>query len=131
MKVYRVSEATQTDLMKMETGLPKRGGTLAIPPMQWPELPEAQAIQAALAGHNRFIRGTAGMGETHVALKLVESLRSLKKKVNIITKAHIASARAGGCTADHYVRRSILHGCCSADIIWIEEVSQVECVLWA
>jgi hypothetical protein len=62
---------------------------------------------------------------------LAEKLRVLGKKVDIISKTHTASERAGGCTADHYVRRHILHGACLADVIWIDEISQLEVTLWA
>ena len=42
----------------------------------------------------------------------------------------MASSRAGGCTADHYVRRHILHGQCSADVVWIDEVGQIDASIW-
>ena len=57
---------------------------------------------------------------------LVERLRSLGKKVDIISKTHCASERAGGVAADHYVRRHILHGACTADYVWIDEASQAD-----
>ena len=64
-------------------------------------------------------------------MRLVEKLRALGKKVDIISKTHTASARAGGVTADHYVRRYVLHGLCVADVIWVDELFQLETALWA
>ena len=78
-----------------------------------------------------LVQGIAGTGKSHYCLKLVEKLKSIKKQVDTISKTHTASARVYGCTADHYVRRNILHCCCTADIIWVEEMSQVECSLSA
>ena len=51
--------------------------------------------------------------------------------MDVIAKCHTAAVRAGGVTADHYVRRTILHGACTSDVIFIEEISQIECALWA
>ena len=51
--------------------------------------------------------------------------------MDVIAKCHTAAVRAGGCTGDHYVRRTILHGACTADVILVEEISQIECALWA
>ena len=31
-----------------------------------------------------------------------------------------------GVTADHYVRRHIIHGACTADYLWVDEISQVD-----
>ena len=33
---------------------------------------------------------------------------------------------ARGVTADHYVCRHIIHGACTADYIWVDEISQVD-----
>ena len=59
----------------------------------------------------------SGTGKTFFIKDLVEKLKALGKRVDIISKTHTASERAGGCTADHYVRRHILHGACMADVI--------------
>ena len=56
---------------------------------------------------------------------LVELLRGQGKVVDVISKTHSASSRAGGVTADHYVRRRIIHGACKADAIWIDEIGQL------
>ena len=51
--------------------------------------------------------------------------------MNVMSKAHTASSRAGGGTADHYVRRHILHGASVADALWVDEIFQLETALWA
>ena len=33
-------------------------------------------------------------------------------------------------TADHYVRRHMLHGSCDADVICVDEISQLDIGLW-
>ena len=51
---------------------------------------------------------------------------SLGLKVDIISKTHCASARAGGRTADYWIRRHIINGDCTADYLWIDEISQLD-----
>ena len=46
--------------------------------------------------------------------------------VDVLSKTHVASSRAGGCTADHYVLRHVKHGVCTADFIWIDEYTQLD-----
>ena len=88
---------------------------------------QASAAQAVSNDNQSLlVLGIAGTGKTTYLRHLVEHLRSCKKKVDIISKTHCASSRAGGVTADHYVRRYILHGTCTADYLWIDEVSQAD-----
>ena len=47
-------------------------------------------------------------------------------QVHVISKTHGASSRAGGVTADYWVRRHVLHGSCSAEVVWVDEISQVD-----
>jgi hypothetical protein len=117
--------------MKMEPQMPRRSATFTWAPRRWRDLSEELATKAVLNGENLLVQGVAGTGKTHYVLGLIEQLKALGKKVDIIAKTHTASARAGGVTADHYVRRAILHGACTVDVIWVEEVSQIECSLWA
>ena len=56
----------------------------------------------------------------------MELLRAQGKKVDVISKTHSASSRAGGCTADHWVRRHVIHGACNADALWIDEIGQLD-----
>ena len=58
-------------------------------------------------------------------------VEGFREEVDIKAKTHTASARAGGCTLDHYVRRHILHGALVTKAIWVEEFSQGETTLWA
>ena len=129
-KVYRVADAEEKDLMKMKTAMPKRDSVISWRPIKWKDLTEEQATKEVLEGSSLCILGIAGVGKTHFAKHLVEQLRALGKKVDVIAKCHIAAVRAGGVTADHYVRRTILHGACTAEVILVEEISQIECALW-
>ena len=57
---------------------------------------------------------------------LVERLRNLGKRVGIISQTHSAPRRAGGVTADYYVRNDALRGRCPADYVWIDEIGQLD-----
>ena len=110
LKVFRVADAQERDLMRMNPHVPQRDSSFTWAPRRWRELSEEEATKAVLSGENLAIMGIPGVGKTHFAMRLVEQLKALGKKVDIIAKTHTASARAGGVTADHYVRRAILHG---------------------
>ena len=75
--------------------------------------------------------GSQALAKTHIMSKLVDRLRESGKVVHVISKTHTASARAGGCTADHYVRKCVLRGSCPADVLWVDEISQLDAGLWA
>ena len=60
----------------------------------------------------------------------VERLRAQGKVVDIISKTHVASRRAGGVTANHWVRRYVLAGCPRCEVLWIDEISQLGVGLW-
>ena len=126
-----MADAAEKDLMKMKAEMPKRNEVMTWWPIKWRELTEEDATREVLEGGSLYICGIAGTGKTHLAKQLVEQLRALGKRVDIIAKCHTAAVRAGGVTADHYVRRVILHGACTADVILVEEISQIECALWA
>ena len=61
---------------------------------------------------------------------VVERLGASGKKADIVSKTHVASNRAGGVTADHWVRRYVINGSPSCDCIWIDEISQLDVGLW-
>jgi hypothetical protein len=84
-----------------------------------------------LDGGSLYARGIAGTGKTHYIQTIVEQLRGQGKRVEIISKTHTASRRAGGKTADHWVRKHVLNGCCTADVIWVDEISQLDVGLLA
>ena len=75
------------------------------------------------------MRGCPGTGKTTLMRGIVERLRALGRVVDAISKTHVASSRAGGCTADHYVLRHMLHGACRADYVWIEEYTQLDAAI--
>jgi hypothetical protein len=62
---------------------------------------------------------------------MVEKLRSLGKKVECFSKTHVASGRINGTTIDHWVRRHVLHGSCSADVLFWEEFTLTDTPLIA
>ncbi len=74
--------------------------------------------------------GVAGTGKTTFLQGVVERLRASGKRVDIVSKTHVASQRAGGVTADHWVRRHVLNGVPSCDVLWIDEISQLDVGLW-
>ena len=65
--------------------------------------------------------------KNHTAPMHDRRLRSLGKTVDLISKTHCASARAGGCTADHLIRKKVINGTCSVDFVWIDGISQLDC----
>jgi Cdc6-like AAA superfamily ATPase len=82
-------------------------------------------------GQSLLVLGSPGTGKTTLLQGVTERLRSRGKIVDIISKTHCASARAGGCTADHWIRKKMINGTCSADFVWIDEISQMDCELIA
>ena len=115
----------------MDPSVPRRSASLQHAPPIWQNLNKEEATRRVINGESLAVIGIAGTGKTTYVKKLVEELKALGRKIDIIAKTHTASARAGGCTADHYVRRHILHGACSAEVIWVEEISQIETCIWA
>ena len=73
-----------------------------------------------------LVLGSPGTGNTTFIRGITERLRSIGKTVDIISKTHRASARAGGCTADHWIRKTVINGTCSADFVWIDEISLLD-----
>jgi hypothetical protein len=79
-----------------------------------------------MRGESLLVLGIAGTGKTTYVQGIVERLRHSGKRVDIISKTHTASRRAGGVTADHWVRRHVLHGAATCDYLWVDEISQVD-----
>ena len=129
-KVFRVSAAEEKDPMKMLPQGPKRESTYQHQSYVWTDLDEEEAERLVINGGSLLVLGVAGTGKSYFVSKLRESLKNLGKSVDAISKTHCASERIGGVTADHYVRRHVLHGICTADAIWIDEISQLEHSLW-
>ena len=128
--VFRVQAALEKDRLHIDPAPPSRAWELRLPDAAWRDLSAAQAEEAVMNGESLLALGIAGVGKTTFIRGLVERLRALGKRVDVISKTHVASSRAGGCTADHYVRRHILHGACCADYIWVDEISQLDAGLW-
>jgi hypothetical protein len=83
-----------------------------------------------MEGGSLLCTGIAGTGKTTYVRGIVERLRKDGKVVDIISKTHTASRRAGGVTADHWVRRHVMHGVPRCDVLWIDEISQLDVGLW-
>jgi hypothetical protein len=79
--------------------------------MVWRDLGEVEAEERVLRGESLLLLGIAGTGKTFRAQGIVERLRRDGTRVDVISKTHTASRRAGGSTADHWVRRHTLCGC--------------------
>ena len=86
-----------------------------------------------LDGESLLLTGFPGTGKTHLAKKIVEALREHGDTVHIITKTHAAvqNVGLGAQTADHWVRRNVRSGHCSATWLVIEELTQLDTPLWA
>jgi len=98
----------------------------------WNDLCQEDAEhRVVIKNQSLLVLGSPGTGKTSLLQGITERLKSLGKTVDIISKTHCASARAGGCTADHFVRKHIINGTCSADFLWIDEISQLDCELIA
>ena len=74
-----------------------------------------------------------GRREPAADKKIVEALREHGDTVHIITKTHAAvqNVGLGAQTADHWVRRNVRNGHCSATWLVIEELTQLDTPLWA
>ena len=123
-RVFRVSAATESDLMKSDPGLPaRRCERPIVRQLVWRDLTPEEAEQRIADGQGCLVLGCAGTGKSTFMSSVVERLRSTCK-VDIISKTHCAAARIKGDTCDHYVRRRVLFGHCSADYIWCDEIFQ-------
>jgi hypothetical protein len=125
-EVFRVQSATEGDFLKCNPKKPARPHTLVISSTVWKDLSVEEAEHRVLQGQSLLILGSPGTGKTDSCRGLVELLRAQGKKVDICSKTHSASSRADGITADAWVRRHVVHGACSADALWIDEIGQLD-----
>ena len=125
---FRVEKAKDEDKLQCEPNGPERTWALNLQPRVWADLTEETAAQRVMdRGCGLLVLGIAGTGKTHWMRNLVEQLRTAGRKVEIVSKTHTASARAGGKTADYFVRKWIMQGQCNgADYIWVDEISQAD-----
>jgi hypothetical protein len=129
--VFRVADATERDPMKMDPKRPCRDADYVHRQSVMLELDEDEARKRVARGESLIVEGIAGVGKTHFMQSLVQELRAQGKNVAIISKTHCASARAGGITADAFVRRHLIHGSCIFDCVWADECYQLEATLLA
>jgi hypothetical protein len=129
-RVFRFWDAEERDWMKTNPDLPRRKGVLEWTALRWTDLNEAEAEQRAVNGGSLLVEGPPGSGKSHLCKRIAEQLKAAGKKVAVISKTHVASSRVGGVTADHFVKRYILHGVCNYDVVWVEEFGQIDVALW-
>lgn len=97
-KVFRVQEATEDDLFKCNPNRPARKCKLVFSIRSWHDLSVAEAEgKVIVKGQSLLVLGSPGTGKTTLLQGITERPRSLGKTVDIISKTHCASARAGGC----------------------------------
>ena len=115
-KVFRVQAAVEDDLLKSNPKRPSRSCKLNVKSIQWNDLSPTDAESRVIVkGQSLLVLGSPGTGKTTLLQGITERLRSLSKTVEIISKTHCASTRAGGCTADHWIRKHVINGSCAAD----------------
>jgi hypothetical protein len=128
--VYRVQVVGEKDPLKCDPNQPKRTWDLALNPRTWHHLSPEEGERRVMEGGSLLVQGIAGTGKTFFLRGVVERLRAQGKVVDVISKTHVASRRAGGVTADHWVRRYVLAGCPRCDVLWVDEISQLDVGLW-
>ena len=82
-------------------------------------------------GEALFVQGLAGTGKSTYAKDLVSRLRAQGLKVECMAKTHVAAQRIQGVTCDHWVRRHVLNGRTDADVLWVDEIGQVDVAVLA
>jgi hypothetical protein len=116
--------------MRSRGAMPRRDAGALVPAnLIWRDLSEEEAARLVLAGGSLAIEGVAGTGKSTWVGALATEIAASGRKLNAVSKTHCASSRVQGVTADHWVRRHVLNGACSADVLWLEEAFQTECVL--
>ncbi len=99
---------------------------IQLQPRDYRDCSPEEGERRVLGGESLLVLGIAGVGKTHYCRGVVERLRAAGEKVDIISKTHIASRRAGGVTADHWVRRNVVNGSPKCTVLWIDEISQID-----
>ncbi len=105
---------------------PSRTWDLQLRPREWRECSPQDGEQRVLEKQSLLVLGIAGTGKTTHCQGIVERLQAAGETVNIISKTRVASRRAGGATADHWVRRHIINGAPKCTLLWIDEISQID-----
>ena len=124
--VYRVEE--KDSRLRGVYKLPVREHqVIALTPREWRDV---DPFETVAKGQGLYIQGIAGTGKSWLARQLVDFLRGIGQDVMCIAKTHTAAINIGGCTANHFCFKHILHGGCKAQWIVLDEVSQLELGLW-
>ncbi len=84
-----------------------------------------------LEGGSLFVSGIAGTGKSFFCNSIVARLRHRSVKVDCVAKTHTASSRIGGCTLDHWVNRHLLNGSPTCQVLYVDEISQIDIGLLA
>jgi hypothetical protein len=98
----------------------------------WVDITPEAAMERVNSLKSLLVLGAPGTGKTHWAQQRVQELRAAKKKVVIVTKCHnaVANFGYGAMTLDHFCYKYIKNGSCSADIIFLEELTQTNAYLF-
>jgi hypothetical protein len=132
---FRQAKATERDLLRGDlfnkstpNDVKKRCEEFLTPSRRtWRECSSEEGERRVLEDkQSLFVQGIAGTGKTTFCRGIVERLQAAGEKVDIISKTHVASRRAGGVTADHWVRRYVINGSPKCTVLWIDEISQLD-----
>jgi hypothetical protein len=127
-----VEEAQEKDRMKSNGARPTRIQVLSPPELKiYTTLPAMRAEELMLEGGSLFVSGIAGTGKSFFCTGIVERLRHKGVKVDCVAKTHTASSRIGGCTLDHWVNRHLLNGSPTCQVLYVDEISQIDIGLLA
>ena len=110
-------------------GTPQRlsqNATTSPKPRIWQECSPEEGERRVLEKESLFVQGIAGTGKTTYCQGIAERLKAAGERVDVISKTHVASRRAGGVTADHWVRRHVINGSPKCTVLWIDEISQID-----
>jgi hypothetical protein len=94
-------------------------------------LSQEEATRRVVNGEALFVQGLAGTGKSTYAKDLVSRLRAQGLKVECMAKTHVAAQRIQGVTCDQWVRRHVLNGRSDADVLWVDEIGQVDIAVLA
>jgi len=130
--VFRVEPAKDDDRMKSNVKLPQRSCERpSVEALAYTERMPVEGESLEMQGKSLLVQGIACSGKSYDCNKIVERLRASGVKVDIVAKTHTASARAGGCTLDHWCQRHVLNGAPSCQVLYIDEISQIDVGLLA
>ncbi len=125
---FRQCKAMEKNMLSGSAELfsPSRTWDLKLRPREWRDGDPQQGERWVLEKQSLLVLGIAGTGKTTYCQGIVERLQAAGETVNIISKTHVASRRAGGVTADHWVRRHVINGAPKCTVLWIDEISQID-----